>query len=732
MKKRKGFYQSETSKGHRDQKISKKQLLKWVYKQLQGFWFVDVIDEVSGEKKWYFVHETKKSDAFEGDEVLFEVQMFRGKEEAIIKKITQRSEHLIVGILQLRKTFAFVIPKNDKIGKDIFIPGKFIEWYREWAMVAVKILKWEGKNPEGRIVEILDDIPEGRRDIYTIAFEMGARKRFSEKVKQEVRRLQNPDLAKIKNIERIDVRNLLTYTIDGAESKDLDDALSIERTDTWYRLYVHIADVAEYVIENSELDREARKRATSIYLVDQVIPMLPSELSNGLCSLHPWEAKLTLTCEMELDESGRVLKSQVYESIIESDYRLTYREIDEILQPPSLEKRGDSGVSLDLWDSLQFWKTLSLELQKNIFLLKELSNILEKNATKRGSLDFDFPETKIILDETWVPLEYKKYERYDSYKIIEVCMVLANESIAKLFSKTPFLYRVHEEPDSEDIEKFLKLLEGISSPSQFSPNGRDGTTDFCSSLLSPPGGKVGIGGSASPRDIQSLLQYLQSQEKLEWLQKLVLRSMKKAVYSEKNIGHFWLSLTHYSHFTSPIRRYADLQIHRIIKETLTPPIPTFPPRGEKSELQDAVSNSLWGKNMKPLSPTGGKNLDRGRQSHYKEILPKIAQICSEKSDKAEKMEYKVRDMLACRYMRDKIGQSFEGKISGIIDKGFFIELENTIEWFVDISWLPYIALREEYSLVHQKSWERLKFWDRVEVEVSRVDMQKMRIEFELL
>jgi len=701
MKKRTGFYkqtEQKTQKRERWDLSDSKHFLKWVYKQLQGFWFVDVIDEVSGEKKWYFVHETKKSDAFEGDEVLFEVQMFRGKEEAIIKKVTQRSEHLIVGILQLRKTFAFVIPQNTKIEKHIFIPGKFIEGYREGAMVAVKILKWEGKNPEGRIVEILDDIPEGRRDIYEIAFEMGARKRFSEKVKQEVRRLQNPDLAKIKNIERIDVRNLLTYTIDGAESKDLDDALSIERTDTWYRLFVHIADVAEYVYENSELDREARKRATSIYLVDQVIPMLPSELSNGLCSLHPWEAKLTLTCEMELDESGRVLKSQVYESIIESDYRLTYREVDEITQqipssqPSPLEEKeratsekknvaplSSKGERIQewgkIWDSLQFWKTLSLELQKNILLLKELADVLEKNATKRGSLDFDFPETKIILDEAGVPLEYKKYERYYSYKIIEVCMVLANESVAKLFSKIPFLYRIHEEPDEEDIERFLKLLEKVDTDSK--------NTELPKSNI-------------SSRDIQSLLVYLKSQEQLAWLQKLVLRSMKKAAYSEKNIGHFWLALTHYSHFTSPIRRYADLQIHRIIKEVI----------------------------HKKNTPE--------KKLHYKEILPKVARVCSEKSDKAEKMEYRVRDMLACKYMSDRIWEVFDAKISGIIDKGFFIELENTIEWFIDISKLPYIPLKEEFSLLHQESWNRLKFWDSVRVELIAVDIQKMRIEFELL
>lgn len=631
-----------------------------------GFGFVDVVDADTWKKEGYYVHETKKLDALEGDEVAFEVRIFRGKPEAFITRVVSRSEHLIVGKLRITKGFAFLIPENRKISKDIFIPGKFIGGYTDGSKVAVQVIKWEGKNPEGRIMESLWGLPSGREDIYRIAFEMWARKTFSDTVKAEVAKLKSPEKRPISSETglRRDLRKLLTYTIDGAESKDLDDALSIEKIDTWYRLYVHIADVAHYVWENSSLDREARKRATSIYLVDQVIPMLPPEISNGLCSLHPWESKLTLTCEMELDERGRVLKTQVYESIIESDYRLTYREIDEILR---------TDISLD--DELQFWKMLTSELQKNIFLLKELSSILEKNATSRGSLDFDFPETKIVLDEEGKPLEYTKYDRYDSYKIIEVCMVLANESVAKLFSKIPFLYRVHEEPDEEDIEKFLKLLEKVDTH--------------------PKNTKL-PNSNISPRDIQSLLMYLQSKEKLAWLQKLVLRSMKKAVYSEKNIGHFWLALTHYSHYTSPIRRYADLQIHRIIKEVI----------------------------HKKNTPE--------QKLHYKEILPKVARVCSEKSDKAEKMEYKVRDMLACKYMSGRIWEIFDAKISWIIDKGFFVELDITIEWFIDISKLPYISLREEFSLLHKESWDRLKFWDSVQVELVAVDIQKMRIEFELL
>ncbi|MCH8518362.1 ribonuclease R [Candidatus Gracilibacteria bacterium] len=664
MQKKRGFYnKSIVSPKVETKNILNKDELVGVYKQMEGgFGFVDVVDKTTGKKEGYYVHETKKLDALEGDEVAFVVNIFKGKSEAHITRVVSRSEHLIVGTLRITRGFGFLIADNRKISKDIFIPGKFIGGYTDGSRVAVQVIKWEGKNPEGRIMESLSGLPKGREDIYTVAFEMGARKTFSEKLMQEVSVLQSPDSGGSRLKIRTDLKHCLTYTIDGAESKDLDDALSIEKTDNGYRLYVHIADVAHYVKENSALDREARKRATSIYLIDQVIPMLPPEISNGLCSLHPGESKLTMTCEMELDMKGNIQSSKVYESVIESDYRLTYKEIDEIV----------SG-SISLGDSLQFGNELSGELQKNIFLLKEFSGFLEKKAISRGSLDFDFPETKIILDDTGKPIEYRQYERYDSYKLIEVCMVLANETIAKLFSKIPFLYRVHEEPDEEDIEKFLKLLErlGVNIGKQLS------------------------GIHITPLDIQSTLSYLQFDPKLSGFQKIVLRSMAKARYSEKNFGHFGLALTHYSHFTSPIRRYADLQIHRIIKESLD------------------------------------KKYSHERKLYYKEVLPKVARICSEKTDKAEKMEYKVRDMLACKYMSDKIGKVYKGKISGIIDKGFFVELENTIEGFIDTARTFYTPMRDEYRIVNEQTGVGLQFGDAILVELISVDMEKMRIEFTL-
>lgn len=654
QKKEKVFF-SSTPKKKPNEKRKPENELVGIYKQGKwSFGFVDTVNDLTGEKKWYYTHESNKLDAFEGDEVAFETKSFRGKDEAVIVKVLKRSENLIVGTLKILQSFAFVVLNDPIIKQDIFIPGKFIGGYTDWARVAVQIIKWEGKNPEGRIMESLESLPAGREDIYKIAFEMGARKSFSDTIKNQITAFSK-NISSEDMLSRRDMRNLMTYTIDGAESKDLDDAISIQKTEKWYKLYVHIADVTHFVTEDSPLDREARKRGTSIYLIDQVIPMLPAEISNGLCSLHPGEDKLTLTCEMGISETWYVTSSDVYISIILSDYRLTYREIDEMLS-----------WDIALEDELQFWKKYDWDLKDNIFLLKQLTDILTKNTKLRGSLDFDFPETKIILDDTGNPIEYKKYERYDSYKIIEECMVLANESISKLFMKYPFLYRVHEKPDSDDVEKFIKLLESMGIQDNI------------------------------PADFSSLLEILKNNPKLFHLQRLLLRSLQKARYSEKNMWHFGLALKFYSHFTSPIRRYPDLQIHRILKEIIS----------DKFSLT--------------------------RKEHYQEILPKIAQRSSDTADRAEKMEYRVRDMLACKYMKDKIGETFTGNISGMIEKWFFIELPDTIEWFVSFDMTGLMFNPETMKIESYDETREFHFGDEIQVKLLLVDFLKMRLEFELI
>ena len=648
---KKTFYRSTPKKYFSKKRDTENELIG-IYKQGQwNFGFVDMVTE-EGEKKWYYVHESKKLDAFEGDEVAFTTRFFKGKEEATITKVLKRSEQLIVWKLKLGSKFAFVFAESDSVKQDIFIPWKFIWWYSDGARVAVQVIKWEGKNPEWRIIESLESLPRGREDIYKIAFEMGARKSFPESVMKYVSSLS-------RNISwediwiRKDLRKILTYTIDGAESKDLDDAISLEKIESWYILYVSIADVTHYTTENSVLDREARKRGTSIYLCDQVIPMLPPEISNGLCSLNPHEDKLTLTCEMHISPKGFVTHSEVYESVICSDYRLTYKEIDEMIS-----------WDIEIRHELIFWSEVSEALYKNIHSLKSLTDILSENTKTRGSLNFDFPETKIILDDAGKPVEYKKYERYDSYKIIEECMVLANESVAKLFHKNPFLYRIHEDPDPEDVDTFIKRLESLSEK------------DF-------------------PHDFSELLEILKDNPKLAPFQRLLLRSLQKARYSEKNLWHFGLALKYYSHFTSPIRRYPDLQIHRIIKEII------------KSQK---------------LSPN--------RREHYHEILPKVALASSSLSDRAEKMEYRVRDMMACKYMSWKEGQEFTWKISWMIEKWFFIELPNTIEGFIEFWFTGYHFDSEKHVVVNNSTQKEVHFWDEVPVILKSVDMSRYRLDFE--
>lgn len=658
---KKTFYKSTSKKDTTRNKAGKvvrkrntENELVGIYKQGQwAFGFVDTVNEQTGEKKGYFTHESKKLDAFEGDEVAFEVQHFKGREEAQVTKVLKRSEHLIVGTLKVGKTYAFVMSQNPLIKNDIFIPGKYIWGYSDGAQVAVQIIKWESKNPEWRIIESLEGLPKGREDIYKIAFEMWARKSFSPAVMDETKSL-NDYISESDLKYRKDCRDLLTYTIDGAESKDLDDAISLEKVDSGHILYVHIADVSHYVREDTPLDREARKRGTSIYLADQVIPMLPKEISNGLCSLHPGEDKLTLTCEMHIDKTWKMTKSEVYNSVIISDYRLTYKEIDEFVS-----------WEIKSWDDLLFGEKVSEYLSENIKDLKILTDILSQNTENRGSLDFDFPETKIILDDTWHPTEYKKSVRYNSYKIIEECMVLANESVSKQYQKYPFLYRVHEDPDGEDVEKFTKMLETV------------------------------IPGTKIPEDFPWILSLLQSDSGLQYLQKLLLRSLSKARYSEKNLGHFGLALKFYSHFTSPIRRYPDLQIHRIIKEI-----------------------AQW-------------KFGAERRDYYNEILPKVARRSSETADKSEKMEYKVRDMLACKYMADKLGQEFTGNISGMIEKWFFIELPDTIEWFVDYG-MTGLSYNPEKMLLEDATWKELHFGSEVQVKLIDIDEQRKRLEFELV
>ncbi|PIE85242.1 ribonuclease R [Candidatus Gracilibacteria bacterium] len=640
-----------------------KKTIRGVYNhnKVGDYGFIDV----EGEKKGYYVFSFNRNGAISGDEVLAEVKIFRGKTEAVVKKIIKRADNIFIGKIKIIKgnNFGFVILKEKLLNKDIFIANKNLFGAVNNDIVGVRIISWSGRRPEGKVVKILGKKDNDNIDLDSIILESGFLEGFSYEVKKELEKFNNKISFKERK-NRIDLTKLLTFTIDGEDAKDLDDAISIKIKDNGdYLLYVHIADVCNYVKENSYLDKDALKRGTSVYLADRVIPMLPEKLSNNLCSLNPNTEKLTLTCEIRLDNNGKLKKSRVYESIIKSDYRLTYREVDEIV----------SGKKI-LGADLMFGGKVNEVLLKSLHLSEELRKKIEKAKVISGVLNFNFTETKIIFEEsengTKKVKEIIEYLKYKSNKLIEEFMIMANESVSREFSSYPFLYRIHEEPKSEDVEKLQGILDLFGIKYRFK--------------------------KANTREFAQLLELIGKgdKEKVLFIQKMILRTLTKAIYSHENYGHFGLGLDFYSHFTSPIRRYPDLQIHRIIKEKLN------------------------------------KTLNKRKILEYKSKLPIIAKKTSTQEKKAELLEYKVRDYFIVRYYKNRIGEEFEGNISGMIPKGLFVQLKDTTEGFVDGSTGVFNEQLLEYrNLISGKN---LRLGDKVKVKLVEADTFTNTLRFELI
>ena len=656
----------------------------WIYCQAKNndFWFVDV----EGQEKWYFVYPKNLNWALDWDKVEAVIKIFNHKKEAVITKILKRADRILVWKIELVKDFAFVVLDNPAFKTDVYISNKKLSKFKwlikTWDKVAIKIISWEGKNPEWSIFEVLWDASKSWVDIIWIALEGWVRIRFWENVLAEAEKLKFEE-----DFKRIDLTKELIFTIDWEDAKDLDDAVSVERIQDnisvekethglKYRLLVSIADVSEYVKEWSFLDKEALKRWNSIYLVDRVIPMLPEKLSNDLCSLNPNTKKLTLTCEMIIDNIWNVISKKVYESVISSKFRLTYKEVQEILDK-----------KLSVWNELKFWWIITPELIKAVWISYELKTIITSKKKKAWILDFDFPETKIKLDELGNPISIEKYERYESMKIIEEFMILANESVWELFSKLPFVYRIHPIPNDDNVEKLRNTLNifGFKLPYK----------------------------TLTSKILWEILDKIKWNPKEKLIQKLILRSLEKAIYSQKNVGHFWLNLEYYSHFTSPIRRYSDLQIHRIIKEKLS-----------------------W-------------KLDKNRIEHYKSILNLVSKNTSDSERKAEKLEYAVRDFMICKYYENRIWEEYEWIISWMIENWFFVEFENTAEWFISIEqvckviWKNRFDYNPEYmkfefysslnsSLIKGEHKWCLQIWDKIKIKIASVEMDKRRLNFDFL
>ena len=553
------------------------------------------------------------------------------------------------------------MPDNPKFGSDIFIPQERSKGAVSGHKVVVEITDYgkEGRKPEGKVVEIIGHINDPGTDIMSIVKAYDLPVEFSEKIMHQVENVSN-EVSNADMAGRMDFRDWQTVTIDGEDAKDLDDAITLTKEGDNYKLGVHIADVSNYVQEHSALDVEALSRGTSVYLVDRVIPMLPHKLSNGICSLNAGENRLTLSCVMTIDTKGNVIDHTIAESVIKVDRRMSYTSVKKILEDHDENEIREYEELVPMFE-----------------LMQELAAILRKKRMKRGSIDFDFPETKIVLDDKGKPVEIKPYERNVATKIIEDFMLIANETVAQdyFWQELPFVYRTHDNPDTEKIKKLSTFINNF-------------------------GYSIHIGqDEVHPKELQKLLQKIDGTPEEALISRLTLRSMKQAKYTTMSTGHFGLATPYYCHFTSPIRRYPDLQIHRIIKDNL---------RGRM--------------NAKKIE-------------HYDKILPEVAKHSSEMERRADEAERETDKLKKVEYMSERIGEVFEGVISGVTEWGFYVELPNTVEGLVHVTTLvdDYFHYNEStYELVGEVTNIRYKLGQRVHVMVTGTDKILRTIDFRVV
>ena len=625
----------------------KAQLVGTFIGNARGFGFVEIAQRAQD----LFIPQDCTAGAFHMDKV--EVELLKeqqGKrQEARVVKILEHGITRIVGVFEKSRTFGFVIPDNDKLGADIFVPLERSKGAVDGHKVVVELTDYgDGRHkPEGKVVEILGHVNDPGVDILSVVRSYDLPMEFPEKVLGQAQRL-NRDVSQADMEGRRDLRGIRMVTIDGEDAKDLDDAVHVTKEGENYHLGVHIADVTNYVQGNSALDREALKRGTSVYLVDRVIPMLPHALSNGICSLNQGADRLALSCLMTISPEGKVINYEIVESVIHVDRRMTYTAVKKILEDEDEETIREYG-----------------ELVPMFRLMRELSHILRQRRKKRGSIDFDFPESKILLDERGVPVAIKPYERNTATRIIEDFMLLANETVAQHFYwlDLPFVYRTHESPDPE---KILKLGTFINN---FGYHIKRKTGD----------------SEIHPKEIQKLLGRIEGTDEEALIARLTLRSMKQAKYTVNCTGHFGLACDYYCHFTSPIRRYPDLQIHRIIKDQL---------RGRMSEEKAA---------------------------RYREILPEVAKHSSEMERRADEAERETEKQKKVQYMEERIGNIYEGVISGITAWGIYVELPNTVEGMIHVSKLEgdYFYYREEtYEMTGRDTGRTFKLGEKVRIAVA--------------
>ncbi len=640
-------------------KKRKKALTGVLSKHKRGFGFV-TCDELEQD---VFIAAESMNGAMNGDEVEIDLiprHLWRESPEGIVDRVLSRNTTEIVGTFNRSKKFGFVVPDSRKSREDVFVRKKDFAGAKKGDKVVAEITRYPDRNnnAEGRIVEIISRAGQPGGDIKALARSYDMSEKFPGKVSSEAKSLRRRGVTKADLTGRRDLRSKKIFTIDGADSKDFDDAVSIELLENGnYLLGVHIADVAHYVKEGSDLDKEALRRGTSVYLLDQVIPMLPKALSNGICSLNPHEERLTLSVDMEITPEGTVVRHEIYESVINSVERLIYDDVSDLLEKNSREV-GERYA----------------HIKEQLFMMNNLAVRLAKIRHDRGSLDFDLDEAYISLDKNGVPVDIGISARRSANKMIEEFMLLANETVAEHFywMEVPFVYRVHEKPAADKLKQLRVFLRNFGIDLR------------------------GRADGVHPKAVSAMLDKVKGKQSERVVNYVTLRSMQKAYYSTVCDGHFGLALKYYCHFTSPIRRYPDLMIHRIIKACL---------RGE-----------MTGKAAK----------------HFRKAAEYAADQSSVAERRAVELEREVEKLKKAEYISYHVGESFDGIISGVTGFGIYVQLENTVEGLIRIDDLNddyYDHDREKYALIGRRTGKLYRLGDEISIMVDYVDLESREINF---
>ena len=625
----------------------------------RGFGFV----RVEGEDEDIFIPGSYTKSALDGDtvQVLVKKEGGEGKRrEGQVLNILERGNSVLVGTYTRSRNFGFVTPDNQKFTKDIYVAKAESKGAVTGHKVVVEITDFgdEQRKPEGRVLEILGHVNDPGVDILSVIKAYGLPEEYPDDVMKQIENIPD-EVEEKEKAGRADFRDLQTVTIDGEDAKDLDDAITISKEGNMYHLGVHIADVSQYVTEGSPLDKEALKRGTSIYLVDRVIPMIPHKLSNGICSLNQGVDRLALSCMMDINEKGEIVKHKICESVINVTRRMSYTSVHKIIEEKDEAERKEYEELIPMFE-----------------LMYELADILQARREKRGSIDFDFPEAKIILDEKGKPTDVKEYERTQANRIIEEFMLAANQTVAEeyFWNELPFVYRTHETPDMEKIQNLALFIENFGYTLKIKED------------------------EIHPKEVQKLMRSIAGKPEEGLIGRLALRSMKQARYTTECEGHFGLALKYYCHFTSPIRRYPDLQIHRIIKENI------------HGGMKD-------------------KRID-----HYQKILPEVAEQTSALERRADDAEREVEKMKKAEYMEQFVGKDFEGTISGLTTWGMYVELPNTIEGMIRVADIPgdyYYYDEDLHRMVGEQTGKVYKMGEPLRIIVAGVDKLTRTIDFVL-